>query len=114
MNNKEIALKAAKILSDKKATDLIVIDIQEKSSFADYLVIATGGSERQIGTLSGEIIDQFAKEGIIAKNTEGRRGSGWILLDYGDILVNVFSAEQRSRYNIEKIWGDGNFLALEE
>lgn len=114
MNNKEVALKAAKILSNKKAADLVVIDIAEKSSFADYLVIATGGSERQIGTLSNEVLDQFAIDGVFPKNTEGKRGSGWILLDYGDILVNIFSVEQRSRYNLEKIWGDGIFLPVED
>lgn len=114
MNNKEVALKAAKILSNKKASDLVVIDIAEKSSFADYLVIATGGSERQIGTLSNEVLDQFAIDGIFPKNTEGKRGSGWVLLDYGDILVNIFSAEQRSRYNLEKVWGDGALLPIED
>jgi len=113
MNNKEIAIKAAQILSDKKAQDVIVIDISEKSSFSDYLVIASGRSERQIGTLTKEVIDQLAKVGIFARDVEGKQTSGWVLLDYGDIIVNVFSAEQRSRYNIEKVWGDGLFIELE-
>jgi ribosome-associated protein len=110
MNNKEIALKVAEILDNKKAVDVIAIDIAEKSSFTDYLIVASGGSERQVGSLASEVIDQLGKEGILARSVEGRRDSGWILLDYGDIIVNIFSAEQRSRYNIEKIWGDCNFL----
>ncbi len=114
MSNKEIALKTAAILSEKKAQDLLVIDITGRSSFADYLVLATGGSERQVGTLASEVTEQLAKEGILAKNVEGKQGSGWILMDYGDIIVNIFSAEQRSRYNIEKIWGDCCFLDIEE
>lgn len=114
MNNKEIALKIAAVLSAKKARDLIVIDVIDRSSFADYLVLATGGSERQVGTLTSEVMDQLAKDGVIAKNIEGRQSSGWILMDYGDIIVNVFSEEQRSRYNIEKIWGDCCFLDIEE
>ncbi len=114
MNNKEIALKIASVLSAKKARDLIVIDVIERSSFADYLVLATGGSERQVGTLASEVMDQLAKDGVIARNIEGRQSSGWILMDYGDIIVNVFSEEQRSRYNIEKIWGDCCFLDIEE
>lgn len=113
MGNKELAIKIAQILSDKKAMDLLVIDIAEKSSFTDYLVIANGGSERQIGTLTDEVINQLAEEGILAKNVEGKRNSGWILLDYGDILVNLFTLEQRTRYNLEKIWGDGIFLEIE-
>jgi len=114
MNNKEIALKIATVLSAKKARDLIVIDVIDRSSFADYLVLATGGSERQVGTLASEVMDQLAKDGVIAKNIEGRQSSGWILMDYGDIIVNIFSEEQRSRYNIEKIWGDCCFLDIEE
>lgn len=113
MGNKELAIKIAQILSDKKAMDLLVIDIAEKSSFTDYLVIANGGSERQIGTLTDEVINQLAAEGIHAKNIEGKKNSGWILLDYGDILVNLFTLEQRTRYNLEKIWGDGIFLEIE-
>ena len=114
MENREIALKTAQMLLNKKASDVVVIDIATKSSFTDYLVIATGGSERQIGTLTQEVVDQLAKDGIFAKNIEGKKSSGWILLDYGDILVNLFTLEQRSRYNIEKIWGDGIFLDIEE
>lgn len=113
MNNREIALQAAAVLNNKKALDVVVIDIAEKSSFTDYLVVASGGSERQVGTLATEVVDQLAKEGIFARNVEGKRSSGWILLDYGDIIINVFSVEQRRRYNIEKVWGDGNFLEIE-
>ena len=114
MNNKDIALKVAAVLTSKKAKDLIVIDVIDRSSFADYLVIATGGSERQVGTLASEVIDRLAEEGVFAKNVEGKQSSGWILMDYGDIIVNIFSEEQRSRYNIEKIWGDCRFLDIEE
>ena len=114
MNNKEIALKTAAVLAEKKARDVVVIDIAERPSFADYLVLAAGGSERQVGTLASEVMDRLAKEGVFARNIEGKQTSGWILIDYGDIIVNVFSEEQRSRYNIEKIWGDCSFLDLPE
>jgi len=114
MNNREVALKAAAILDNKKALDIMVIDITEKSSFADYLVIASGGSERQIGTLSEEVDDQFAKEGVIARGIEGKRKYGWILMDFGDVIVNILTVEQRDRYKIEKVWSDCPFLALDE
>lgn len=113
MKNKEIALKMSRILVDKKALNVVAIDIADISSFADYLIIATGANERQIGTLASEVIDQMAEQGINAKNIEGKKVSGWILLDYGDILVNIFSEEQRNRYNIENVWGDGIFLDIE-
>ena len=113
MENKEIALLAAKTLSDKKAADVIVIDIMEKAPFADYMVIATGGSDRQVEALVDYVEDALAKENVLVKHIEGK-ASGWILMDFGDIIVNVFTQEQREKYNIEKIWGDCTFLDLEE
>ena len=77
------------------------------------LVIATGGSERQVRSLASELSDKLAEEGIFSRSVEGRGPSGWILMDYGDIVINVFSQEQRGRYNIEKVWGDGIFLDIE-
>jgi ribosome-associated protein len=114
MNNKDIALNAAAVLLKKKAMDVVIIDISEKSSFADYFVIASGGSERQVGTLADEIEDQFAKEGILTKSVEGKKTSGWILMDFGDVIVNIFTMEQRERYKIEKVWSDGSFIEINE
>lgn len=113
MDNKNFALLAAKILDDKKAFDIVVIDIAEKSSFADYLVIASGNSERQVGTLVDDVEERFAKEGLFVKSIEGKQTSGWILMDFGDIIVNVFTKDTREKYNIEKVWGDCTFLDLE-
>ncbi len=106
MTSKEVAIQAARLLDGKKAQDIVILDIGPRSSFADYMVISSGGSERQVGTLTEEIDDHFAKEGVILKNIEGKKSSGWILMDYGDVIINVFSQEQRQRYNIEKIWSD--------
>lgn len=114
MDNKKIALQAAAVLLKKKALDVVVIDITEKSSFADYFVIASGNTERQVGTLADEIEDQFAKEGILSKSVEGKKTSGWILMDYGDVIINVFTVEQRDRYNIEKVWSDCNFIEIDD
>jgi len=114
MNSKEIALFAAKVLDQKKASDVVIIDIGLKSSFADYFVLASGGSERQIGTLSVEIEDRFEKEGMTVKRIEGKQTSGWILMDYGDVIINILTTEMRDRYNIEKVWGDCEQINLEE
>lgn len=105
-NTKAIAELGAKILDEKKAHDIVIIDISPKASFADYFVLASGGSERQIGALADELEDGFAKEGIISGGKEGLKESGWILMDFGDVIVNIFSDEMRSKYSIEKIWGD--------
>ena len=114
MDNKSFALLAAKTLDNKKAADIVVIDIGEKSSFAEYLVIASGNSERQVGTLIDEVEEQMAKEGLFVKSIEGKQTSGWVLMDFGDIIVNVFTKDTREKYNIEKVWGDCAFLDLEE
>lgn len=113
MDNKEFALLAAKTLSDKKAVDITAIDIAEKASFADYLVIATGNSERQVNSLVDDVEDAFAKEELFVKNIEGKN-SGWVLMDFGDIIVNIFTKELREKYGIEKVWGDCSFLEIEE
>ena len=105
MTNKDYAVLAGKTLSAKKAQDIVIIDIQEKASFADYFVICSGTSERQIHTLVEEVEEAFAKEGLLVKSVEGKQSSGWILMDFGDIIVNLFTKEMREKYSIEKIWG---------
>jgi len=114
MENKEIALSVAAVLDQKKAIDIVVMDIKEKSSFADFFVIASANSERQLSTLSDEIEDRLAKDNILVKHIEGKGTSGWILMDFGDVIVNLFSLEQRERYNIDKVWGDCEIVPFEE
>ena len=114
MTNKEYAMLAGKVLSDKKGRDIVIIDIQEKASFADYFVICSGTSERQIQTLSDEVEERLIKEGLVLKSIEGKPGSGWILMDFGDIIINLFTEETRERYSIEKIWGDCKFIEVED
>ena len=106
MTNKEYTYFAAETLSSKKATDIVVIDIAEKSGFADYFIVATGNTDRQINSLSDDVEDAMAKQDLLVKSIEGRNTSCWILLDFGDIIVNLFTPEMRDRYNIEKIWAD--------
>ncbi len=114
MTNKEYAMLAAKTLADKKGQDIVVIDIQGKAAFADYFVICSGTSERQINSLTDDVEDAFAKEGLLVKSIEGKQNSGWILMDFGDIIINLFTKEMREKYSIEKVWGDCDFIEVEE
>jgi ribosome-associated protein len=114
LDNRDIALEAGGILDAKKAEDITIIDIAEQSSFADFFVNATASNVRLLGALVDEVEDGLARQGVIPKNIEGQPESGWILMDYGDIIVNVFLPEQREMYQLEKIWGDGRFLELNE
>jgi ribosome silencing factor RsfS/YbeB/iojap len=106
MEIKEIAQAIADLLNQKKARDIVMIDIAEKSSFADYFINATGGSERQLGALADDVEDKLAELGITPKSKEGRPETGWILVDGGDIIINLFTAETRDKYTLEKIWND--------
>ena len=106
MDSKEVAQTIAGILNEKKARDIVIIDIAEKSSFADYFVIATGGSERQLGALADDVEDKFAELEITPKSKDGRPDTGWILVDGGDVIVNLFTEATRDKYTLEKIWSD--------
>ena len=108
MEPKELSLKVAKLLDDRKAIDVTVIDI----SFADYFVMASAGSDRQMGALVDNVEDMLEPAGIFPKSVEGKKSSGWILMDYGDVVINVMTAEMREKYNIERIWGDCENLEI--
>lgn len=110
--NKELALEIANILDSKKAFDVNCIEISEKSGFADYMVLATASSERQLKALVDEVDEALAKKEIFAKNIEGKANSAWILMDYGDIVVNIFTADMREKYKIEKLWEECEFLSI--
>lgn len=114
MESKEFALLAAKALDSKKGEDIDIFNIATKSSIADYMILASGSNERLVGALADEVEDAFAKEGLLARSIEGKKESGWILLDFGDIIVNVLTLEMRERYNIEKVWADCETLNWEE
>ena len=112
MEPKELSLKVAKLLDDRKAIDVTVIDISPKASFADYFVMASAGSDRQMGALVDNVEDMLEPAGIFPKSVEGKKSSGWILMDYGDVVINVMTAEMREKYNLERIWGDCENLEI--
>ncbi len=112
MENKELALLIADTLENKKAVDVNCIDISEKSGFADYMVLASATSQRQLKALSEEVEEKLEKLEILPKNIEGKANSTWILMDYGDIVVNIFTYEMRQEYKIEELWKECEFLSI--
>ena len=104
------AIEIAKVLSEKKARDITVINIAEKSSFIN----ATAGSERQLSALLDFAEDKAAELGLEEKSVEGLHGSGWVLVDLGDIIINLFTAETRDKYTLDKIWSDCETIYIEE
>lgn len=114
MNEERAKAEAiANVLSDKKGMDVAVIDISPKASFADFFVLASGGSDRQVAALVESVEDLMEPQGVFPKSVEGRKTSGWILMDYGDVVVNVMTPEMREKYNIERIWGDCELTEVE-
>ncbi len=113
MDNYRIAKELANLLSQRKASDIVIIDIGEKSSFADYFINCTANSQRQLGALQDSVDEKAYELGLEQKGIEGRSGNSWILIDYGDIIVNIFTEEMRERYALDKIWGDCKMERIE-
>ncbi|MGN0481991.1 MAG: ribosome silencing factor [Lachnospiraceae bacterium] len=114
MTAKELAKIAYEALADKKAEDITVLDISEISTIADYFVIASGSSPNQLQAMIDSVEEAMYKAGCADKKLEGNRNSSWILMDYDDIIVHVFSKEDRLFYDLERIWKDGKEISFEE
>ena len=114
MTTYEQAVKIAKILDSKIAQDIKIIEISDVTILADYMVIATGRSSTQVKSLADEVENQMDEAGVSVSHIEGHRSNSWILLDYVDIIVNVFNEEAREFYNLERLWQDGKELDLSE
>ena len=103
------ALNAA---NDKKALDLVVLDLREIATFTDYFVIASGNNERQVQAISDEVFERLKKSGNAAARVEGYKSAEWILLDYGDFIVHVFADKARKFYDLERLWREAKQIAL--
>ena len=90
--------------SDKQATDILLLDIHKVCSFADYFVICTGDSDRQIRAIYDEVEHALKREGILPHHYEGTLDSGWLLLDFGDVIVHIFATAEREYYQLDKLW----------
>ena len=101
-----IAQRAVEIASDMQATNIVLLDIKDIASFADYFVVLSADSMRQINALVEDINLQLKKEGISIGHKEGTSESGWVLLDYGNVLIHVFSPAEREYYRLEELWNE--------
>lgn len=112
--SREMVKIACHALNEKKAEDIKIIDIGEISPIADYFVIASGANANQLQAMVDTVDEELTKAGYHAKQVEGNRNSSWILMDYNDIVVHVFSKEDRLFYDLERIWTDGKKVDLED
>jgi len=108
----ERILGALQSANDKKALDLVVLDLREIATFTDYFVIASGNNERQVQAISDEVFERLKKSGTAAARVEGYKSAEWILLDYGDFIVHVFLDKSRKFYDLERLWRESKRIAL--
>jgi ribosome-associated protein len=100
----ELAHRIVDVASDKKASDIVLLRTAEITTMADYFVIASGRSERQVQALSNGIVDELRDEGIKPLGVEGLSSARWVLLDYGSVIVHLFAPEEREYYGLERLW----------
>lgn len=114
IDSKEIVQIAVEAMKDKKAEDIRVIDISKVSVIADYFVIASGNNANQVQAIVDNVEEQLYKEGCEDPRIEGYNSASWILLDYNDVIVHVFSRDDRLFYDLERIWRDGVEIDIDE
>ncbi len=105
-DSRAIAETIIRTLDFKRARDLKLLRVEDKTTLADYYVFATGGSRTQILALAGEVEDKLEERGVPVGHIEGRGSGEWVLMDYGSVAVHIFSREGREFYNLEKLWSD--------
>jgi ribosome-associated protein len=105
-----MARRVVDLASDKKASDIVLIGVGALTTLADYLVICSGGSERQLGAIADGIAVALKEDGILPIGREGGPGAHWVLIDLGAVIVHVFAQPERDFYQLEKLWSDAPTL----
>ena len=103
----ELTQEIGRYLSSKKAEDILLIDVREKTTLCDYFVIASGRNTTQVRALCENLEEHLSKQGLEPRRTEGVREGRWGVLDYGDVVVHIFNDESRLFYHLERFWTEG-------
>jgi ribosome-associated protein len=106
MESLALAQKTLEAASEKQASDIVLLDARGVCSFADYFVICSGESARQLQSIQDEIEHALKREGVRPAHVEGTADSGWMLLDYGDVIVHIFSPAEREFYQLDRFWDE--------
>jgi ribosome-associated protein len=105
-SSQEKALFFARVLLDRKAMDLVILEVKNLSSFADYFLICSGWSDRQVQAIASHLEEKLGLEGVHPLGVEGKREGRWILMDYGEVIVHVFYQPVREFYDLERLWSE--------
>ena len=112
LSSEELVKMICRVANDKKAENVVALDVRGISSFADYFVIMSGTSTRHVSGLAGAIDKEIASKRMMAGNTEGLRDGQWVLLDFDDIIIHIFHSETRQYYDLEGLWHDAPRIDL--
>jgi ribosome-associated protein len=105
-----LARRAVELAEDKKASDIVLLELRELTTLTDYFVIASGGSERQLQSIADGIVEGLKHEGTLPIGREGGSSAHWLLLDYGSVIVHVMAQPERDFYGLEKLWSEAPLL----
>ena len=108
----ELARVIAAAVIDKKATDVVILDVRGRASYADYIVVASGDSDVQLRAMADGVHEKLKGQGVRPSSSEGEAGASWVLLDYGDVVAHFFDAATRSFYDLEGMWADATREAV--
>jgi ribosome-associated protein len=111
-NTAELAKAAVAIASDKKASDVLLLEIGEVSALADYFVICSGRNSRQVQAIADALDEELAKRGASLLRKEGAADAGWILLDFGDFVIHIFGPQEREYYRLERLWSEAKTVVF--
>ncbi|KRM74360.1 ribosome silencing factor [Secundilactobacillus collinoides] len=114
MDSKQILEVAVKAANDKRAEDILALDMEKVSLITDYFLIMDATSNRQVQAITDSVHDAADKAGINVKRIEGREAGRWVLIDLGDVMVHIFQKEERGHYNLEKLWSDAPTVDLSD
>ncbi len=103
---------AAQAASDKKALDMVALDLRSIASFTDYFLITSGTNTRQVQAIADEVVERLKKQGTRAARVEGYKTAEWVLIDYGDFVVHVFEDKARRFYDLERLWREGTRVEI--
>ena len=112
-DSRRTAVAAARAALEKKAEDVVVLDLRGVSGYTDFLVIGSGGSDRQLEAIADSVEKELTAAGHRPIGSEGQRGGRWVLLDFGDVVVHVFHADERVHYDLEGLWADAPRIEVE-
>ena len=114
MESRELAIRLARALDAQKAFNIHILEVENLTTVTEYFVIATGNSTTHVGALADEAEFQLGREGVQVLRTEGHDGKRWVLLDYGSVIVHVFTQEAHDYYDLEHLWADAKPVPASE